>query len=148
MRCGESKIPPIANCISDFQRGCYQPPPPTPTPPPPSSTFFDSLVIARYLLTAAFDIDTSPLCLHTQQLRTVTKATTFLLAHHVSPSPRSRHVSQSARYLAWPTVRQMRRQMPSMRFLRATHHTSTNLRRVFFRQLSEQVYCLRRRGNQ
>jgi hypothetical protein len=64
--------------------------------------------------------------------------------HHVSPSPRSRHVSQDKRHLHRPSLRQMRRQMSRLRLLRATHYPRAHLRRVLLRQLPEQVRRVRR----
>lgn len=89
-----------------------------------------------------------------------------LIARHVPPPPvstpllslptlqrptntsqRSRHVPQAARHLHRPPVRQMRRQMPRVRLVRAPHHARAHLRRVLLRQLPEQVRCVRRRGH-
>jgi hypothetical protein len=60
---------------------------------------------------------------------------------------RPRHVPQAARHRNRATLRQMRRQMPRVRQLRAAHDTSAHLRRVQLRQLPEQVRGVRWRGH-
>ena len=59
------------------------------------------------------------------------------ISHNVTPSPRSSHVSQDFRNLHRSSLRQMRRQMPGLRFLCATYHPCSDLRRMLFRQLPE-----------
>ncbi|KAH0603487.1 uncharacterized protein H6S33_007809 [Morchella sextelata] len=52
----------------------------------------------------------------------------------------SRHhpnVPQAIRHSHRPPLRQMRRQMPGLRFLRQAHNPRSDMRRVFIRKLPE-----------
>lgn len=68
------------------------------------------------------------------------------IANHVPARQRSRHVPQNGRHRHRPPMRQMRRQMPRLRQLRAPHDPGAHLRRMLLWQLPEQVCRLRRRG--
>jgi hypothetical protein len=62
-------------------------------------------------------------------------------------SQRSSNVPQAVRHRHRPPLRQMRRQMPRVRLLRATDNSGAHLRRMQLRQLPKQVCRLRRRGH-
>lgn len=59
---------------------------------------------------------------------------------------RSRNVPQATRHRHRSPVRQVRRQMPRLRQLRAPHDPRPHLRRMLLWQLPEQVRGMRRRG--
>lgn len=69
-------------------------------------------------------------------------------AQHVPPPPRPRHVPQAGGHRHRAALRQVRRQVPRLRLVRAAHDARAHLRRVQLRQLPEQVRRLRRRGHQ